>query len=34
MTRIKTIETRNWIEKLDVKENYVAKDGDITIKIW
>ena len=30
----KTIETRNWIEKLDVKENYVAKDGDITIKIW
>lgn len=30
----KTIETREWIETLGVKENYVAKDGDITIKIW
>lgn len=29
-----TLETRSWIEQLDVKENYVAKDGDITVKIW
>lgn len=29
----KTLETRNWIEKLSVKRNYVAKDGDITINI-
>lgn len=30
----KTLETREWIEKLDVNTNYVAKDGDITIRIW
>lgn len=30
----KTIETRSWIEKLDVKQNIIAKDGDITIKVW
>lgn len=30
----KTIETRAWIEYLGVKENYIAKDGDITVKIW
>lgn len=29
----KTFETRSWIEKLNVKENIIAKDGDITIKI-
>ena len=30
----KTLETRAWIKKLKVNKNYVAKDGDITIKIW
>ena len=30
----KTKDTRLWIENLNVKENYVAKDGDLTIKIW
>jgi beta-lactamase superfamily II metal-dependent hydrolase len=30
----KTKETRSWIEKLNVKKNYVAKDGDVTIKVW
>lgn len=30
----KTKETRSWIEKLNVKKSYVAKDGDITIKVW
>ena len=30
----KTLETRQWIEKLNVKTNYIAKDGDITIRIW
>lgn len=29
----KTLETRKWMEDLGVKENYVAKDGDIIIKI-
>ena len=29
----KTLETRQWIEKLNVKTNYIAKDGDIKIKI-
>lgn len=29
----KTLETRSWIEKLLVRKNYVAKDGDITIDI-
>ena len=29
----KTIETRNWMKQLNVKENYIAKDGDIIIKI-
>jgi len=29
----KTLETRGWIENLKIKENYVAKDGDITINI-
>lgn len=29
----KTFETREWINKLNVKKNYIAKDGDITIKI-
>ena len=28
-----TLEVRKWIENIQVKENYVAKDGDITIKI-
>lgn len=30
---LKTLETRSWIEKLSVKRNYVAKDGNITINI-
>ena len=29
----KTLETREWIKNLKVLKNYVAKDGDITIKI-
>ena len=30
----KTKETRSWINKLNVKGQYVAKDGDIKIRIW
>lgn len=30
----KTIETRNWVEELKIKENYIAKDGDNIIEIW
>lgn len=30
----KTIETRQWIESLGVKQNIVAKDGDIKLEIW
>lgn len=30
----KTLQTRNWMNKLNVKKNYVAKDGDITFKLW
>ena len=29
----KTIETREWLEKIKVEKNYIAKDGDITISI-
>lgn len=29
----KTLETRSWMQQLNVKRNYVAKDGNITIKI-
>ena len=29
----KTLETREWMEKLMVKQNIVEKDGDITIKV-
>ena len=29
----KTLETRQWMKELEVKENYVEKDGDITIKL-
>ena len=29
----KTLETRSWMQELNVKENYVAKDGNVTIKI-
>lgn len=29
----KTLETREWMQELNVKEYYVAKDGDITLKI-
>ena len=29
----KTIETRQWMEEFEVKNNYIAKDGDITIKL-
>lgn len=29
----KTLETRNWMEELGVKQNYIEKDGDIKIKI-
>ena len=30
----KTIETREWMENLNVKENYIEKDGNITLKIY
>lgn len=30
----KTKQTREWISRLNVKQNYVAKDGDVTIRIW
>ena len=30
----KTIETRQWMENLSVKQNFVAKDGDIKLEIW
>lgn len=30
----KTIETRNWINKLDVKENIIEMNGNQSIKIW
>lgn len=30
----KTIETRNWMETLNVKQNIIAKDGDINLEIW
>lgn len=31
----KTIETRNWIiDEMQVKNNYVSKDGDLLIEIW
>lgn len=29
----KTLETREWMEELNVKKHHIAKDGDITIKI-
>ena len=29
----KTLETREWIKNLNITENYIAKDGDITIKL-
>lgn len=29
----KTIETRSWMEELNVKNNYIEKDGDIIIEI-
>lgn len=30
----KTIETRNWMESLNVKKDYIEKDGNITVKIY
>ena len=30
----RTIETRQWMEDIGVETNYVAKDGDITVRIW
>jgi len=30
----KTKEVRQWMEKIGVNKHYIAKDGDITIKIW
>lgn len=30
----KTLETRLWMGEIGVEENYVAKDGDITVRIW
>lgn len=30
---LETLEVRKWMENLQVKEKYIAKDGDITIKI-
>ena len=29
----KTFETREWMEKLKITKHYIAKDGDITVKI-
>lgn len=29
----KTIETRSWMEELNIQNNYIEKDGDITIEI-
>lgn len=29
----KTFETREWMEELKVQKNYIAKDGDFTIKV-
>lgn len=29
-----TLETRQWMEELKVKTNYVEKDGDIQFRIW
>lgn len=31
--RYKTIDTREWMDELGVKQNYVEKDGDVTIYI-
>lgn len=30
----KTVETRNWMEELGVKQNIVEKDGNQTVHIW
>ncbi len=30
----KTLDTRAWMDNIGVKKNYVAKDGDITIRVW
>ena len=30
----KTFETREWIKEMNVKENYIAKDGNITINLF
>lgn len=30
---LKTLETRSWMENMKIKNNYIEKDGDITIKI-
>lgn len=29
-----TLETRKWIEELQVKTNYIEKDGDISFRVW
>ncbi len=29
-----TLETRKWVEDLNVKTNYVEKDGDIRFRVW
>lgn len=29
----KTFETRSWMKELGVQKNYIAKDGDLTIKV-
>lgn len=29
----KTLETREWMEEFNIKKHYIAKDGDITIKL-
>lgn len=31
---IKIEEVKNWMSKLNIEKNYIAKDGDIKIKIW
>lgn len=29
-----TLETRKWMEELDIKTNYIEKDGDISFRVW
>ena len=29
----KTLETRSWMDSLNVKEHYISKDGDVRIVV-